>query len=171
MVKGGDGQMRLRYPKQQKTAEYWVEKDQLHPDDVDLFNECRDLAFEISSKRGLKLKEVRPQRRFDDRGALGRCYMWEGRIQIAFRNKYPRNMWWTADREKEGTWYEERIDFRSALGRGNPRETRKQYKDITYSIYHLVVHEMAHLRIKGHNKRFYSFCRRLESKFIDEEVK
>ena len=154
--------MRLRYPKQQKSAEYWVEKNQLHPDDVVLFNECRDLAFEISSKRGLKLKEVRPQRRFDDRGALGRCYIRERRIQIAFRNRYPLNMWWRDDQEKAGTWYEDRIDyvgFRCGLKRGYT----------TDSIYHIVTHEMAHLRHKGHDKKFWNFCRRLESKFIDEE--
>ena len=63
---------------------------------------------------------------------------------------------------KHGSWFEDRIDyvdFKCGLKRGHT----------TQSIYHIVVHEMAHLRHRGHDKKFWNFCRRLESKFIDEE--
>jgi len=83
-------------------------------------------------------------------------------------------MWWHGEEEREkvkklnGTWYEDPIDFKSKIGCGNPNDKRKHYKDITYSIYHVVIHECAHLRIKEHNKKFYNFCRRLESKFLKQ---
>ena len=227
-----------KYPKNQQSAEYWVNKNQLHPDDVDSFNESLDLAFEISRRFRLGLKEIRPQRRYDS-GAMGRCYVKERRIQIAFRNKYsrryyqdsdptsdqikkawmersiPDHLWYELDYkidlqkewiEYDPDWKDEELDYKLALDdaieifeynkdRKGINQYHKWLEEIgcskhgkwfdepidyvdfrcglkrghtTHSVLDIVIHEMAHLKHPDHSKKFWIFCRKLESIYTRE---
>lgn len=154
-----------RYPKEQQTAEFWVNKNQLHVDDISTFNNCRDLAFMISRRFKLGLKELRPQKRFD-KGALGRCYVEERRLQVAFRNKYPRNLdaWIYSITEEEaklkrGNWFDEAIDykdFQCGLKRGH----------VIHTVEQVTIHEVAHLKHPNHSKKFWNFVHKIERMFI-----
>ena len=134
-------------------------------DDIEIFNRNRDLAFMISRRFKLGLKEFRPKNRFD-KGALGTCHYAESRIDVAIRNKYPRNLdaFLNGITEEEadqrrGNWFKDPIDytnFQAGLKKAHVLQTVEQ----------ITIHEVAHLKYPNHSKKFWNFVHKIEEMFI-----
>ena len=128
----------------QLTTDEYVALNLLHEEDREIFDKCKNLAYDLSHAFELGLEVIEPKRRPIHGCAYGLCYVDDYKISILFRYKYRMGMWKTEPN------YHLRGQWENKLAR---------HPD---GIVDTVIHEVAHLRYKNHGKDHKSFMAELK---------
>jgi predicted metal-dependent hydrolase len=100
----------------------------IHPDDLQTFEQARELAYKLAAYIKEELRAFEHKRRPLFGGAVGLCYCAERRISVVIRHKHRAS--------EGGGWFKKPLP--------------KQF------IFDTVAHEVAHLVYPKHSKEFYA---------------
>jgi len=108
----------------------------IHPNDLPIFKEIEAVSRQISQKYNLDLKAIEHKKRTTGTGGL--AYLKDKKISVHVRNK------------KGKVW-----DDKNIIERSDEFLYEKGF-DAESSLWHVVAHELAHLKDKSHSKNFRS---------------